>query len=165
MGQTGRAIVKMDVEELINDLNKALAAEGLDAYRYRLLAKMAAGLNAAEVAETFEEIGQHEWQHLGVWMERVLQLGGVPLTRTSDWEKHSYTQYREPPSDPTDITRMIEDSLEGERAAIKFYDDLYRKTQHTDPVTAMLAAEALKDEVGDEDRLEQLLGRTATVMR
>jgi len=52
---------------------------------------------------------------------------------------------------------MIEDSLQGERAAIQFYSELYKKTQHTDPVTADLAQDALADEVSDEDDLERFL--------
>ena len=43
MGQKGREIVKMDVDELINILNKALADEWLAYYQYWIGAKVVKG--------------------------------------------------------------------------------------------------------------------------
>jgi ferritin-like protein len=52
---------------------------------------------------------------------------------------------------------MVMDSLAGERAAIRFYRDLFDRTRQVDPVTADLARRAMADEIDDEDELERLL--------
>lgn len=157
MGQKGREIVGEKADEIIARLNQAAAAEALDAYRYLYLSRWAGGLDAPEVAELFARIGEHEWKHLGSWLERIVQLGGRPLTTTSDFEKVGYTPYQEPPKDRTDIQKMVRDSLKGERAAIQFYKDLADFCHDVDLVTYRMALDALADEVEDEERLENLL--------
>jgi len=157
MAKVGREIIKMDVDELIAELNKGVAAELHDAFRYLVLSKMASGPQSGEVAELFAQTAQDEWNHLGLLIDRILQLGGRPITRPADAEKHTYVPYKAPPQDPTDLKQMIEDSLEGERAAIRYWAGLYEKTITADPVTARLAADGIADEVSDEDNLERLI--------
>ena len=79
MGQKGRSIVKMDVDELINLLNKALSDEWLAYYQYWIGAKVVKGpMKDAVIAElTFhatEELG-----HAELLSTRIVQLGGTPV--------------------------------------------------------------------------------------
>lgn len=158
MGTVGREIVGTEeVGGIIEELNRGIAAEVNDAYRYLLLANLASGLHAKEPAEFFERTAQDEWRHAGTLMRRVAELGGRPMNRPSDAADLSYAEYRDPPKRETDVRSMVEDSLAGERAAIRFYRDLEERTHHVDPVTAQIAREALADEVADEDELERLL--------
>lgn len=157
MGRKGKEIVGAKASEIIERLNQAVGAEALDAYRYLYLSKWAAGLQAPELAELFAQTSAHEWLHLGTFIERIIELGGRPLARTSDFEKVSYTSYMEPPKDRVALKKMIEDSLVGERKAIEFYKDLADFCKGVDPVTYMMAMEALADEVKDEENLENLL--------
>jgi bacterioferritin len=157
MGRAGREVIGDTIHSVIEDLNKAAAAELHDAFRYQLLAKMAQGMNAPDVASWFQNTAQDEWAHLGRLTERIISLGGRPFTQPEQAAAFSYAPYLEPPEDPTDLRKMISDSLQGERAAIRFYTDLYHKTQHTDPVTAALAQQMIADEVSDEDDLEKFL--------
>ncbi len=65
MGQKGRSIVKMDVDELINLLNKALSDEWLAYYQYWIGAKVVKGpMKDAVIAEltlhATEELGHAE---------------------------------------------------------------------------------------------------------
>lgn len=159
MGDVGREIVGGDVETRIRDLNRAAAAELNDAFRYRLLSKLAAGLGSRELADWFEATAFDEWHHLGMWMTRIISLGGQPFSRPAEADGLTYADYREPPSNSSNLRQMIVDSLAGERAAIRFYNELVQKTQHTDPVTYALAQQALVDEVDDEDDLEHFLPR------
>ena len=64
MGQKGRSIVKMDVDELINLLNKALSDEWLAYYQYWIGAKVVKGpMKDAVIAElTFMQ--QKNWAML-----------------------------------------------------------------------------------------------------
>jgi len=157
MGRVGREVVEGDVQSIIDDLNKAIAAELNDAFRYKLLSKLAMGMNSPELAQWFAQTAEDEWSHLGMFMQRIVSLGGRPFTRPEQAQSLTYVPYQDPPEDPTNLVKMIEDSLQGERAAIQFYSELYKKTQHTDPVTADLAQDALADEVSDEDDLERFL--------
>ncbi|MFQ5838438.1 MAG: ferritin-like domain-containing protein [Thermoplasmata archaeon] len=157
MGQKGKEIVGPAVGDILSMLNQAVAAEAMAAYRYLYLSKWAAGLNAPEIAEAFHKISGEEWNHMSSLMERVIELGGRPLSRPSDWETNSYMKFYEPPKDQTDLKTMVEDSLAGERVAIEFYRDLVRKTEGKDAVTYYLAIELLADEVRDEEYFEKLL--------
>ncbi len=157
MGRKGKEILGEKASEITDRLNQAMAAEALDAYRYLYLSKWAAGLDSPEIAELFHRISEHEWQHLGTFMDRIIELGGTPITRTSDFETLSYTTYMEPPKERTALKKMVEDSLVGERKAIEFYQELAEYCRDSDPVTYLMALEALADEVKDEEDLENLL--------
>lgn len=159
MGKVGAEIVGERREEIIAQLNRGIAAELNDAYRYLLLSKAAEGINSGEVAELFATVSQDEWQHLGLLIERVLELGGTPMGAPADAAQGSYTAYKRPPEDPSDLEAMLSDSLEGERAAIHFWKDLYDLARDVDPVTTELARRGLGDEIDDEDELERLLAQ------
>lgn len=157
MGQKGREIAGPEVGKVLDLLNQGAAAEGLAAYRYLYLSKWAAGLDAPELVEAFTLYAEEEWRHMSVLMDRVIELGGKPLTRPSEWEATAFLKFAEPPKDPTDLKTMVEDSLAIERVAIGFYRELVAKTEATDPVTFRLALEILADEVKDEEFFERLL--------
>lgn len=158
MGTVGREIVGEDAAaEIVEELNRGIAAEVNDAYRYLLLSRMAAGIHSSEVAEFFARTAQDEWGHAGELIERVTQLGGRPMPGPEQAAGLTYAPYQEPPKDETDLRTMLEDSLEGERAAIRYYKELFDRTREIDPVTAEIARSELADEVADEDELERLL--------
>ena len=157
MGTVGREIVGDRADEIVDMLNRGIAAEINDAYRYLLLSRAASGVHSAPVAELFSRTAQDEWGHVAMLVDRVLQLGGEPLASPAEAEQRSYAPYKPPPKDLTDVRTMVQDSLEGERAAINFYRKLFDRTRDVDPVTAEIARKALVDEIGDEDDLERLL--------
>lgn len=158
MGTVGRQIIGEEAANgIIDDLNRGIAAEVNDAYRYLLLSKLAAGIHSGEASELFARTAQDEWGHVALLMQRVTELGGRPLESPADARNLSYASYKPAPKEETDVHRMLEDSLEGERAAIRFYKALYERTHEVDPVTADIARGALADEIGDEDEFERLL--------
>ncbi len=159
MGKVGAEIVGETRQEIIDQLNRGIAAELNDAYRYLLLSKVAEGINSSEVSQLFATVSQDEWGHLGLLIERVLELGGTPMGAPADAAGGSYVDYKRPPEDPTDLETMLSDSLGGERAAIRFWKELHDLTRDVDPVTAELARQGLEDEIDDEDELERLLAR------
>lgn len=144
-------------QETVKDLNRAAAAELLAAYRYLYLSKYASGMHGREVAERFAKMASEEWGHVGTFLERIIQLGGVPFQRVSEAEKLSYGKYLPPPKDETDWKRMLKDSLEGEQEAIEFYHKLLQKVHMKDAVTMHIVREVLEDEVEDEHELATLL--------
>jgi bacterioferritin len=158
MGTMGRQIVGEELaREIIDDLNRGIAAEANDAYRYLVLSKLAVGIHSGEAVALFARTAQDEWGHASILIDRIVQLGGRPMASPKQAGELSYVAYKEPPKDETDLRGMLEDSLEGERAAIRVYKELFDTTRDRDPLTAEVARQALADEVEDESELERLL--------
>jgi bacterioferritin len=87
MGTKGREIVGMDIDKLIELLNKALADEWLAYYQYWIGAKVVKGpMRGAVEAELMEHAGE-ELQHAEMLIERIIQLGGTPLLSPEEWYK------------------------------------------------------------------------------
>ncbi|MBN2230345.1 MAG: ferritin, partial [Candidatus Thorarchaeota archaeon] len=115
MGKRGREIVKLDVDELLGLLNKAFADEWLAYYQYWIGAKVAVGPMRGAVVGELMEHAMEELKHAGMLTERIIQLGGTPLLKPSDWDKHTNCGY-EAPSDPS-VKKLIEQNIEAERCA------------------------------------------------
>lgn len=158
MGQKGREIVQLDVEELIADLNRAYADEWLAAYSYLHMAQVVAGGPAAQRVEALlRELAAEELEHQDELAERMAQLGGEPLADPTQLVETSNEGYPAPPSDPTDVEAFINVVIEAERGAIEVYNKLVQKTLGKDPITYNLMLHILEEEVEHEDDFENLL--------
>ena len=142
---------------LLEDLNQALAAETLATFRYLYLSKMASGIDSLPLAKMFEEMSDGEWEHASLFMERIIQLGGIPISKPTEWEKRSFHPYTEPPRRGNDLKAMIRDSLKLERSAVDFYQRLASKTKDTDLITYKLAIDAMAEEANEAQKLQALL--------
>ena len=142
---------------LLEDLNQALAAETLATFRYLYLSKMASGIDSLPLAKMFEEMSDGEWEHASLFMERIIQLGGIPISKPTEWEKKSFHPYTEPPRRGNDLKAMIRDSLKLERSAVDFYQRLAGKTKDTDLITYKLAIDAMAEEANEAQKLQALL--------
>ena len=65
--------------------------------------------------------------------------------------------FSEPPADHSDLTRVIELVLEGERCAIEKYNALAKKYHMKDLVTHEIFEDLLTEEVSDEEDWENFL--------
>jgi len=96
MGSKGREIVGMNVERVIELLNKAFADEWLAYYQYWLGAKVVAGpMKDAVIAELMQHAAD-ELRHADMVSNRIIQLGGVPLTTPKKWFEMTNCGYDEP---------------------------------------------------------------------
>ena len=142
---------------MLEDLNQALAGETLAAFRYLYLSKIANGINSLSLANMFQEIAREEWAHASAFMGRIVQLGGVPVSRPVEMEKRSFLSYSEPPRRGNDLKALVKDGLKLERASIDFFQKLALKTRDSDLITHKMAMDVLAHEAGDEQRLAALL--------
>lgn len=154
MGQKGRSIVKMDVDELINLLNKALSDEWLAYYQYWVGAKVVKGpMKDAVIAEltlhATEELG-----HAELLTTRIIQLGGTPVLSPEEWSKLTNCGY-DIPSDPY-VEVILDQNIKGEQCAIKVYSELLDITRVGDPVTYNIILTILSQEVEHEEDLSAL---------
>ena len=155
MGKFAQKIVKVDLKKLIKLLSKALADEWLAYYQYWVGSLVAVGMMRNFVAGELAEHAKEEKEHADKLAERILQLGGTPLLKPSDWDKQGNCGY-EVPKDPNTKTLLIQ-NVGGERCAIKVYKDIMEFTRGKDDITFRLALGIMRDEVEHEEELEAIL--------
>ncbi len=155
MGTKGTSIVGLDVNELIQLLNRAYADEWLAYYQYWVGAQVAKGpMRGAVVAELMEHAND-EFKHAEMLAKRILQLGGTPLLDPQDWFKNANCPY-DAPKDPN-VKTLVEQNIKGEQCAISVYKKIADFTVGKDLITHKMVLEILEDEVEHEDDLQNLL--------
>ncbi|MGQ4915311.1 MAG: ferritin-like domain-containing protein [Candidatus Asgardarchaeia archaeon] len=155
MGTKGREIVKLNVDELIKLLNKALADEWLAYYQYWVGAKVVKGPMSNAASAELEEHANEELKHADMLAKRIIQLGGTPILKPEDWYKMTNCSY-EAPEDPY-VKVILEQNIKGEQCAIDTYNKLLEFTKDKDPITYNMILEILEDEVEHEEDLQALL--------
>jgi bacterioferritin len=154
MGTKGRAIVGIDVDNLIVVLNKALADEWLAYYQYWVGAKVAKGPMRGAVTAELVQHATEEFGHAELLANRILQLGGTPLLKPADWYEMTNCGY-EAPDDPY-VEVLLEQNIKGEQCAIGAYQELVELTKDADPVTYEMALAIMSDEIEHEEDLQAL---------
>lgn len=154
MGTKGIEILDLDVKELIDTLNKALADEWLAYYQYWVGSKIITGpMRGEAVAELVQHAGD-ELRHADMLAMRIVQLGGTPILNPKEWFDQTNCGY-EAPSEPA-IKKILAQNIKGEQCAIQVYKDLSDMTKDKDVTTYEMALAILKDEIEHEDDLQQL---------
>ncbi|MDK2826390.1 bacterioferritin [Methanolobus vulcani] len=155
MGTKGVEILGLDVDELIELLNKALADEWFAYYQYWIGAKVIKGpMREAAVAELIQH-ATDELRHADMVSNRIIQLGGTPVLSPKDWEKLSNCGY-ESPEDPF-VKKILEQNIKGEQCAIQVYNSILGKVKDKDPVTYEIVLQILTDEIEHEDDLQAIM--------
>ena len=152
MGTKAREIVGLDLDELLEKLNKAFADEWLAYYQYWVGAQVIQGPARGAVAGELMEHAEEELGHAAMLVERMLQLGGSPLLKPEDWYKMTNCGY-EAPEDPY-VEVLLKQNISGEQCAIGVYQELMAFTKDKDPVTYNLALEIMEDEIEHEEDLQ-----------
>lgn len=155
MGNKGREIVDMDVEKVIELLNKAFSDEWLAYYQYWIGAKVVRGpMKEAVMAELIQHAGD-ELRHAEMVATRIIQLGGTPVLEPKEWYEKTNCGYDIPSN--AYVKTILEQNIKGERCAIDVYRKLAEITKDKDFVTYNTVIQILQDEVEHEDDLQSLL--------
>ncbi len=155
MGTKGKEIVNLDVNNLIDLLNKALADEWLAYYQYWVGAKLVRGLKREAIVSELEEHANEELKHANMLVDRILTLGGKPILKPEDWYKLTNCGYDAPENN--DSKAILEQNIKGERCAIAVYNNLLNLTKDKDSITYQMVLSILEDEVEHEDDLQTIL--------
>ena len=155
MGTKGKEIVGVDVNQLLEMLNKAYADEWLAYYQYWVGAKVAVGKMRGIVAGELQEHAGEELEHAQMLAERILTLGGTPLLNLQALLQQTNCGYEEP-SDPS-TQKLVEQNIKGEQCAIITYKKILDFVKDKDPITYHLILEIMEDEVEHEEDLEAIL--------
>jgi len=165
MGTTGRAIIEVDAQALLTELRKAYLHELLVFCSLWTTAIVAEGFHGEELIEHFKQDALEELGHAEKLANRMLELGGNPVVHPQDWEAGAGSPWIAPRKDFSDAEGMVTDQIKAESAAINHYNEMAKMTFGKDPVTYQLVSELLKDEVGHEEFLENLLGHKRAAPR
>ncbi len=155
MGKQAIKISKVDVEKLLGMLNSALADEWLAYYQYWIGARLMEGPMRSEIEPELLIHADQELNHATMLTERIIQLGGTPVTHPDQWTKVAKCKYREP-TDPY-IEEILNQNLESERCAIQRYQDIADFTDGKDHSTYQLAVHILNEEIEHENDIEDWL--------
>jgi bacterioferritin len=158
MGTKGIQILEtlgVDVKDLIDSLNKALADEWLAYYQYWAGAKVIKGPMKEEAAAELIQHAADELRHADMVASRIIQLGGTPILSPEEWYKVSNCGY-DAPIDPF-VKRILEQNIKGEQCAIQTYNTILNKVKDKDPVTYNMVLQIMTDEIEHEDDLQAVL--------
>lgn len=157
MGKEGTKVAGLNVNDLIKDLNRAYADEWLAHYSYWYMARTVTGSGYEDMSEFLDKIAKDEAEHAGEVADRILELGGVPISHPMTLEKNANAPYPTPPKGTSDYNKIIKVVLAAEAGAIDVYNKIAAKTQGKDHVTYQLICHILSEEVAHEEMFEDLL--------
>jgi bacterioferritin len=146
-----------EVKGTIAMLHKAYAFEMSTFHYFQYVADNIEGLGVLH-EEFFEERAKEELGHAREVSGRLMELGTNPTDDPARWEQESGVGRLEPKR-YLSLRNAIEKALEFERAAIGLYNDLANATKDKDHGTYELALELLRDELKDEETMEDILAR------
>ncbi|MCM8785910.1 MAG: ferritin [Candidatus Omnitrophica bacterium] len=155
MERKGIKIVKGNVEEIVEKLNKALSDEWLAYYQYWIGSKVVKGKFRQEVASELSQHAGEELKHAEMLTDRIIQLGGTPVLKPEDWYKLTNCGY-DAPTDP-DVIPILKQNIKGEQCAIDVYQNLSEYLKDKDPISYYIVVDILKDEIEHEDDLINIL--------
>jgi bacterioferritin len=148
-----------DREEVVRQLNDALATELVCVLRYRRHHFMARGLDAKSTADEFLVHSNEEQAHADQRAARIVQLGGEPDFAPDGLSARSHAEYVAGKS----LVEMIREDLIAERIAIDSYRELIQYLAEQDPTTShMLRAILTKEEEHAEELSDLLVSQPAS---
>jgi bacterioferritin len=142
-----------DRNELLKQLNAALATELVCVLRYRRHHFMARGIHSRAVAAEFLAHSNEELGHADSLAARIVQLGGEPDFAPQDLDTRSHAEYVAGHS----LQDMIREDLVAERVAIHSYRQTIQSLGDKDPTTSDLLKRILAVEEEHADELASLL--------
>ena len=139
MGKKAIEISNLDIRQMIQYLNEALAEEWLAYYQYWVGARLMEGPMRSEIEPELV-------------VNRIIQLGGTSLLNPDQWKQFAKCDYEEP-IDPY-VETVLEQNLRGERCAIGRYQNLAAFAEGKDYATYQMAITILNDELEHEHDIE-----------
>ena len=155
MGKKAIEISNLDIRQMIQYLNEALAEEWLAYYQYWVGARLMEGPMRSEIEPELLLHATQELGHAELVVNRIIQLGGTPLLNPDQWKQFAKCNYEEP-SDPY-VETVLEQNLRGERCAIGRYQNLAAFADGKDYATYQMAITILNDEIEHEHDIEDWL--------
>lgn len=152
--------MKVNVDQLLKDLNSAYADEWIAFFYYSWAADFVEGLNYPNVAGKLDDIAKDEFEHLSEVAERIFELGGEPERDFEDLQKIANCKKVTFPRDERDLEGVLKRVIDAEGCAIDVYTKLIKKLSpcyEKDLRTFHLVEHILSEEIEHEEAFENLL--------
>jgi bacterioferritin len=163
MGQLGRKVAGGD-ERLIPRLLNAYADEWFGHYNYHFVAHMVAGPASASVSALLAQKSADALRRADRLAARVIELGGTPVPKLTELNKHATDKPFKLPADLRDVEGLLKAVLDAERTSLRSFVELHELVRDRDPLTAALCLALLGEAVAGEQQLERLLNEPAPEM-
>lgn len=150
---------KLDVENLLSQLNAALSEEWLAYYQYWIGALVAEGAMRPNVKKEFEDHAKEELEHAKLLADRIIELEGVPVLDPKKWFELARCQYDIP--NDFDVINLLNQNISSERCAILRYQQIAEFTDGKDFTTCDIAKYILAMEEDHEQDLQDYLNDIA----
>ena len=138
------SVVKVS-KELLDMLNKAIAAEMQVSIQYMWQHVQWSGVKGFAVKDELEDIAKQEMKHAEMIAERLFYLGGTPTTKP------------DPIFVRENLKDMIEQNMKDEENAIKLYKTIIEKARkENDETTNRLFREIMQQEEDHHDTFTTL---------
>lgn len=150
---------ELDVKQVCDVLNQALATEIVCVLRYKRHFYTAKGINKDAVAAEFLQHANEEQQHADQIAERITQLGEDPDLNPQTLTTRSHSEYVE----GDDLVSMIRENLVAERIAIESYTEMIRFFGDKDITSRRMIESILAVEQEHANDMLDLLDKLADV--
>jgi bacterioferritin len=157
MGKKSLEIAGPNVDKIIGMLHRAYAFEMQTCHYFQYVANNIEGIGVL-FEEFFGDRAKEELGHAAEINDRLMELGTNPTDDPASWEKEAGIGKTEPKK-YLSLRSALERALEFERFAIGLYNDIANATKDKDHATYQLALKLLKDELEDEQTIEDILTR------
>lgn len=146
---------RIDLPELLSQLNAALSEEWLAFYQYWIGALVVAGAMRSDVQREFEQHAMEEFEHAKMIADRIIQLEGTPVLDPLQWSILARCKYSAPLD--ADVLNLLKQNIAGERCAIVRYEEIASFCNNIDYTTCDIAKRIMADEEEHEQDLQDLL--------
>ena len=146
---------KIDVTELLGQLNAALSEEWLAFYQYWIGAQIVEGTMRYDVQREFNEHALEEFAHAKILADRIIQLEGTPVLDPAQWVALARCKYAAPMNN--DVLSVLKQNIAAERCAIIRYEEIATFTNNLDYTTCDIAKRIMAEEETHEQDLQDYL--------
>ena len=146
---------RIDLPELLSQLNAALSEEWLAFYQYWIGTLVVEGAMRSDVQREFEEHAMEEFRHARLLADRIIQLEGTPVLDPVQWSTLARCKYSVPLN--TDVMNLLKQNVAAERCAIVRYEEIASFCNNVDYTTCDIAKRIMADEEKHEHDLQDLL--------
>lgn len=153
---------RMDLPNLLDQLNAALSEEWLAFYQYWVASFVVEGAMRADVQREFEEHAMEEYKHAKMLADRIIQLEGVPVLDPAQWPLLARCKYSPPIKN--DVLTLLKENIAGERCAVIRYEEIATLTNNIDFTTCDIAKRIMAEEEEHEQDLQDCLRDVEWIM-
>lgn len=150
---------KIDIVELLAQLNAALSEEWLAFYQYWVGSFVVEGAMRGDVQREFQEHAATEYNHAKLLADRIIELEGVPVLDPKQWFDLARCKYDAPVDFGSEV--LLKQNVESERCAIYRYQQIAEFTNGIDFTTCDIAKHIMAEEEDHEQDLQDYLNDIA----